>query len=511
MEFFSSSLYVLLLLFAVTSIRGYQLGRTVLANLMRFPVGACPRRLGRRLSLQIRPRWLPDLSIAEMARGYMTNSDLEDAMKQFITRCSHISRMYSIGKSVNGVPLWVMEISDKPGHREAEPAFKVSTLLDLQFIGNVHGDEPVGRELLLLLANWLCDNYRKDPLATLIITKVHLHMLPTMNPDGFSLRVRGNANYIDLNRDFPDQFLPMNNDEEARQPETKAIMRWLKEYHFTASASLHGGALVANYPWDGSQSKRREYYACPDDKAFQYMASLYSHSHYNMSLGKEFHEGITNGAAWYPIYGGMQDWNYIHGGCFELTLEISEVKWPDANELPALWEYNRISMLNLVASLVKTGVHGRILSSEDGRTLPASVAINGINYTVIADQAFGDYHRILAPGEKYEVMATVPGYQSKATRILLEDDEAVNVDFVMDPEGGPQTTKQLPVSINCNCNCDCDKTKIYLAGLEGWTHVEMSLVVAVILACFGILFKRKTLLKLLKQRPLLGPRRSVGV
>lgn len=35
----------------------------------------------------------------------------------------------------------------------------------MQFIGNVHGDEPVGRELLLLLANWLCDNYGKDPLV----------------------------------------------------------------------------------------------------------------------------------------------------------------------------------------------------------------------------------------------------------------------------------------------------------------------------------------------------------
>lgn len=35
----------------------------------------------------------------------------------------------------------------------------------MQYIGNVHGDEPVGRELLMRLANWICDNYGKDPLV----------------------------------------------------------------------------------------------------------------------------------------------------------------------------------------------------------------------------------------------------------------------------------------------------------------------------------------------------------
>ncbi|RVW37415.1 Carboxypeptidase SOL1 [Vitis vinifera] len=78
---------------------------------------------------------------------------------------------------------------------------------------------------------------------------------------------------------------------------------------------------------------RKNYYACPDDETFQFMASVYSRSHHNMSLSKEFEGGITNGAFWYPIYGGMQDWNYIHGGCFELTLEISDNKWPNTIEV----------------------------------------------------------------------------------------------------------------------------------------------------------------------------------
>ncbi|KAJ0513748.1 putative metallocarboxypeptidase D [Helianthus annuus] len=50
-----------------------------------------------------------------------------------------------------------------------------------------------------------------------------------MNPDRFSLRRRGNANNVDLNRDFPDQFFQMKDDLTERQPETKAIMNRIKK------------------------------------------------------------------------------------------------------------------------------------------------------------------------------------------------------------------------------------------------------------------------------------------
>ncbi|XP_076925436.1 carboxypeptidase SOL1-like [Bidens hawaiensis] len=407
-----------------------------------------------------------------LAHGYMTNSDLEKAMKAFHGRCSRISRIYSIGKSVFGVPLWAMEISNRPGKEEAKPAFK--------FIGNVHGDEPVGRELLLLLANWLCDHYMKDPLATLIVDNVHLHILPSMNPDGFSLRRRGNANNIDLNRDFPDQFFKINNDLTERQPETKAIMNWIKSIRFTASASLHGGALVANYPWDGTQDKSKSYYACPDDETFRYMAKLYSESHYNMSQSQEFKAGITNGALWYPIYGGMQDWNYIYGGCFELTLEISDNKWPPANELHTIWQYNKKSMLHLVASLVKSGVHGRVFSSDCGEPLPASIAIKGMNYTIKASETLADYHRLLAPEHQYEVIASMPGYKTRSTTINMGEDP-MTVDFILEP-----INSYLPHQL-------CNRSSINILEVVAKPHFQAALILMLVLTFLFFLMKRKAI------------------
>lgn len=36
------------------------------------------------------------------------------------------------------------------------------------------------------------------------------------------------------------QFFPINENEDARQPETRAVMNWMREIKFTASATLHG-------------------------------------------------------------------------------------------------------------------------------------------------------------------------------------------------------------------------------------------------------------------------------
>jgi protein MpaA len=115
-----------------------------------------------------------------------------------------------IGRSVQGRPIVAIERGTPGGRR-------------VMVVGVIHGDEAAGTAIV-------------DRLMTAPVPPgVDLWLVPTMNPDGTALGRRGNANGVDLNRNFPYQWGPIAEPGDwqwagpgpASEPETQAMVAFV--------------------------------------------------------------------------------------------------------------------------------------------------------------------------------------------------------------------------------------------------------------------------------------------
>lgn len=82
---------------------------------------------------------------------------------------------------------------------------------------------------------------------------------------------------------------------------------------------------------------------------------------WNCTDQKEEHfiDGITNGASWSSLSGGMQDYNYVHSNCFEITLELGCDRFPKGSDLRKHWSDNKNALMELLqqVGLVSQATH----------------------------------------------------------------------------------------------------------------------------------------------------------
>lgn len=345
-------------------------------------------------------------------REYGPGSDSPEpwpTYEQFVSRMQAIANDYpdlvqlvSIGQSVQGREIWMLKISDNPLLEEDEPEVKYSSTM--------HGNEGVGTEMTVRLAELLTQSYGADPDLTQLVNEMEIWLCPIHNPDGYVAGTRYNANGIDLNRDFPDRIQDPVDDPAGREPETQAFMDFGYDHRFVMGANYHTGTLVVNVPWDALFVPGEPEYA-PDDAMFMDYGIGYAQRNPMVWEGP-FENGITRGWEWYFIYGGMQDWAYHWQGEHHVTIEISMQQPPPYSQMDDYWDANRGAMIWWMGRAL-TGVRGMVTDSANGAPLDAVVDVVQIGKAVRTDSDVGDYHRLLLPGT-YTVTCAAEGYAPQA-------------------------------------------------------------------------------------------------
>lgn len=351
---------------------------------------------------------------------YPTYTAYLQLMQDFATNFPEICKIDTIGLSVEGRLLLAARISDNVGIEEDEPEFL--------YTSSIHGDETTGYVLMLHLIDYLLTNYGVDDRLTNIVNNMDIWINPLANPDGtyasgnnsVNGATRYNANFVDMNRNYPDPQDGPHPDGNEWQVETIAFMQFAESRDFVISANFHGGAEVANYPWD-TWSR-----LTADDNWWQYVARQYADTvHENAPFGymNYLNNGITNGYAWYEVAGGRQDYMNYFQQCREMTLEISDIKLLPANQLINHWNYNYRSLLNYLEQGLY-GLRGIITDTITGEPIHAQVFISGHDADssmVFSSLPIGNYHRLLKSGT-YNITYFADGYLPKTRKNVVVND-----------------------------------------------------------------------------------------
>ncbi|MCX6322043.1 MAG: M14 family zinc carboxypeptidase [Bacteroidia bacterium] len=344
---------------------------------------------------------------------YPTYSQYDSIMQSFKILYPALCHLDTIGTSVNGKLVLTLKISDNIGTDEDEP--------EVFYSSTMHGDETGGFVLMLRLADYLLKNYNLNSRVKNLVDNLEIWINPLANPDGtyrtgntISSPTRFNANGVDLNRNFPDPFQPL----EIQQKENRDMIKFMRKHNFVISANFHSGSEVVNYPWDRWFSKLHA-----DDSWFNSISRAYAdtvHVYSGPAYMNELDNGVTRGAAWYIIYGGRQDFVTYELQGREVTIELDDQLITPVAQLSLLWQNNWRSLIGYLENALY-GIHGLVRNASTSAPVLAKVFISGHDKDssqVYSDILTGSFVRLLAPGS-WNLTFSATGYHDTTVSNII--------------------------------------------------------------------------------------------
>lgn len=369
--------------------------------------------------------------------SYPTYTQYEQIMQDFESQYPALCKRVLLGTLPSGRKIMALKISDSVNVREKEPRFL--------YTSSMHGDETAGYPLMLKLADLLLSSYSSNSRIQNLVSQCEIWINPLANPDGtyrsgnatVSGATRFNSANIDLNRNYPDPQDGPHPDGEAYQPETRIFMALADSLDFSMAANFHGGAEVANFPWDTWQRRNAdESWWIQECVKFADSARANAPGNFfNQNFGYPNLPGVTQGFDWYEVNGGRQDYMNWFKGCKELTVELSNVKLIADNQINNHWNYYRESLLGFMEASLR-GFRGTVTDQCTGLPVRARVRIPGHDKDsshVYSYRQRGDYYRPIDAGT-WNLEFSAPGYQTVLiSNLTIADGQSVVQNVQLQP------------------------------------------------------------------------------
>ena len=338
---------------------------------------------------------------------YKNPEEIEILLKEFHQNYPAITKLESIGKSLEGRDIWALKISDNPNLKEInEPVFLVNSMH--------HAREVMTPEVAIDMIEYLLTNYFSDSKVRSWVNKSEIWVIPMFNVDGNHKMWDGNKWWrkntrggygVDLNRNYPSFWGSCNGSSgfkrsqtyrgpsAASEPETNAMMNFIANIRPAINISYHSYSELVIYP-----------YGCKGNRTLNYKVVE--------GLGKEIANKLNYkpGTSWETLYntdGGDIDWMHDQYQVIPFVIEVNKSaqgfhpnydKWRDKTV-----ELNRKGWMHALNRLHSSGLIAE-LSINEAKIFDYQVEVffKGHKVSDYLSQKNGVIHLVLEQGE-YEL------------------------------------------------------------------------------------------------------------
>jgi hypothetical protein len=232
--------------------------------------------------------------------------------------------------------------------------------------GTHHGDEPASTEAVLAIPDYLLRKSTTDASVRSLLETYAFYVLPLVNPDGFALNTRENADGLDINRDYS---YPLRSDAESFQTVEAQHMKSLQEsVGFRAAIAYHSGAQEVLWPWCYTADATVDggFFTAAGQKTAQAM---------NFAIYQQSYDD-------YPTQGEYIDFAYWKSHTLAATFEVSAVKAPSVALLAGVVDgasKGTVVWVQAVDDHANGRLHGLSTTAETRRRFPLTAPFDGTN------------------------------------------------------------------------------------------------------------------------------------
>lgn len=370
---------------------------------------------------------------------YFRPQKVEAFLASMVEKYPELVHVEKIGKTNQGRAIYGVRLST------AENVNYKPTIL---FNGMHHAREIMTAEITTDIISYLAGNFDnpQTPWVRTWLENLAIWVVPQVNPDGNEIvwqsdtwwrkNARGEGSSIwgvDLNRNYVFQWNACGGSSGSKgsdtyrgasagsEPETQAMMNFVKEKNFAMNVSYHSYSELVIYPY-GCQNQ-----VTPENFIVKSVAEAFGKKLVKDGGGTATYDVGTGWQLLYPVDGDDIGWMYneVNTVAFVVEVNASKQGFQPAYEK---WRNStvtrqRAGWQDLVGRLL-TGpqVRGRMIDAETGAPVEGSVYINGVKYTNEKPRRSknGVYQKILVPGS-YELVFKAPGYLSQTVAISVEN------------------------------------------------------------------------------------------